>query len=61
MKVRIKDICTACGLCLDICPDILEMGQDDIVQITVDEIPPEFEETTQQAADECPIQAIIVE
>ena len=61
MKVRIKDICTACGLCLDTCPDILEMGQDDIVQVTVDEVPPKFEETAQQAADECPVEAIIVE
>ncbi len=61
MKVRIRDICTACGVCLDTCPDILEMEQDDIVRVTVNKIPPEFEETIQQAADECPIQAIIVE
>ena len=61
MKVRIKDICTACGLCLDTCPDIIEMGSDDLVQVTVDEVPPKFEETVQQAADECPVEAIIVE
>ncbi|MHC4462632.1 MAG: ferredoxin [Planctomycetota bacterium] len=61
MKVRIKDICTACGLCLETCPGILEMGSDDIVQVTVDEVPPQFEETAQQAADECPVEAIIVE
>ena len=60
MKVRIKDICTPCGLCLDTCPDILEMGWN-IVEVTVDNVPPQFEETAQQAADECPLQAIIVE
>lgn len=61
MKVRIKDICTACGQCIDICPDVLGMAEDDIAQITVDEVPPELEETVQQAADECPVQAIIIE
>lgn len=61
MKVRVKNICTSCGLCLDICPGILEMGLDDIVQVIVDEVPPKFEETVQQAADECPVEAIIIE
>ena len=60
MRVRIRDICTSCGLCLDACPDILKMGWD-IVQVAVDEVPPKCEETVQQAADECPVEAIIVE
>jgi ferredoxin len=60
MKVRIKDICTSCGLRLDTCPDILEMGLDDIVQVIVDEMPLKFEETVQQAADEYPVEAIII-
>lgn len=60
MKVRIKDSCTACGLCLDTCSDILQMGWD-IVQVAADEVPPKLEESVQQAADECPVQAIIVE
>ncbi|MHC4086629.1 MAG: ferredoxin [Planctomycetota bacterium] len=62
MKVRIKDICTSCGLCLDTWPDICEIGSDDIVQVTVnDEAPPKFEEIAQQTADECPVDAIIIE
>ncbi len=61
MKVKIKDICTGCGLCLDTCPDILEMWQDDIVHVTVDKVPLKCEELVQQAADECPVEAIIVE
>jgi len=60
MKVRIEDTCTACGLCVDTCPEVFEMGSD-IAQVTVDEVPSEFEETAQQAADECPAEAIIVE
>jgi ferredoxin len=60
MKVRIEDTCTACGLCVDTCPDVFEMGSD-IAEVTVDEVPSEFEEAVQQAADECPAEAIIVE
>ena len=60
MKVRIEDTCTACGLCIDTCPDVFEMGSD-IAQVTVNEVPSEFEETAQQAVDECPAEAIIVE
>jgi ferredoxin len=42
MRVRIEDTCTACGLCVDTCPDVFEMGSD-MAEVTVDEVPPEFE------------------
>jgi len=60
MKVRIEDTCTACGLCVDTCPEVFEMG-DDIAEVKTDNVPPEHEEAVQQAADECPAEAIIVE
>lgn len=60
MNVRIEDNCTACGLCVDTCPDVFEMG-DEIAEVIVDEVPAELEETVQQAADECPVEAIVVE
>ena len=60
MKVRIEDTCSACGLCVDTCPDIFEMG-DDIAEVIVDEVPEELEAEVQQAADECPSESIIVE
>ena len=60
MKVRIEDTCTGCGLCVDTCPDVFEMGPD-IAQVNNDEVPAEYEDDVQQAADECPAAAIIVE
>ena len=60
MKVRIKDSCTACGLCVETCPEVFEMGAD-FSQVIVDQVPPELKETTLQAADECPVEAIVVE
>jgi ferredoxin len=60
MKVRIEDTCTACGLCVDTCPEVFEMG-DDMARVIVDEVPEEHEDAVQQAADECPVEAIIIE
>ena len=60
MKVRIEDTCTACGLCVDTCPEVFEMGND-IAQVMVDDVPAEYEGAVQQAADECPVEAINVD
>lgn len=62
MKVRVEDTCTACGLCVDTCPEVFEMGpDDDIAMVIGDKVPPESEDAAQQAADDCPVEAIIVE
>ncbi len=60
MKVTIDENCTACGLCVDLCPDVYKMG-DEFAEVIANPIPPEFEDLAQQAADECPVEAIIVE
>ncbi len=60
MIVKIEDTCTACGLCVDTCPDVFDMG-DEMAIVIVDEVPEEFEEAVQQAADECPVEAIITD
>jgi ferredoxin len=60
MKVKIEDTCTACGLCVDTCPEVFEMG-DDLAQVIVDDVPAEHEDAVHEAAEECPVEAIIVE
>ncbi len=60
MKARILDTCTACGLCCDTCPEVFEMG-DDMATVIVDTVPTPCEDAAQQAADECPVQAIVIE
>ncbi len=54
------DLCTACELCTETCPEVFEMG-DDVAIVKVDIVPPEAEEATRQAADDCPAEAIIIE
>lgn len=60
MKVRIGDTCTACGLCVGTCPEVFELG-DEFAEVVVDEVPLEYESAVRQAAEECPVEAIIIE
>ena len=59
MQVRIEDTCTACGLCSETCPEVFQLG-DVIAEVIVDEVPPEYEDSVQEAAEDCPVQAIAV-
>ncbi len=60
MKARVTDDCISCGRCVEICPEVFEMGEDKAF-VRVSEIPQQFEDATREAADECPTSAIIVE
>jgi ferredoxin len=60
MKARVTEDCISCGRCVEICPEVFEMGEDR-AYVKVDEIPEEYQDATQEAADECPTSAIIVE
>jgi ferredoxin len=63
VKVTVdEDLCTACGLCVDTCPEVFDLGDDDdVAQVKVDVVPEELEELCEQAADECPSEAITIE
>jgi ferredoxin len=60
MKVKIDDSCTVCGLCVETCPEVFQMS-DEIAEVITEQVPPQFEDAVQQAADECPVEAIEVE
>lgn len=61
MKVKVDpDVCTACELCTETCPEVFEMG-DDVAKAKIGVIPAEAAECVRQAADDCPAEAIIIE
>ena len=53
-----QDLCTSCGLCIDICPEVFDWNDDGKAHVVVDPIPEEFEDTAQEAQGECPVEAI---
>ena len=61
MKVEIiDDLCTGCGLCIDICADLFEM-EESTVTAKVDVVPPDQENCCKEAAENCPTEAIKIE
>ncbi len=54
------DTCTGCGLCVDTCPEVFDLG-DDVAKVKADPVPAEAEESAQAAADDCPVDAIKIE
>ncbi len=61
MKAKVElDECTGCELCTQTCPEVFEMD-DDVAVIICDSVPEGAEETCRQAAEECPVEAIIIE
>ncbi|MEK7449198.1 MAG: ferredoxin [Planctomycetota bacterium] len=61
MKATVEaDKCSSCGLCVETCPDVFEMDNDDIAKVKVDVVPPNCESCTKEAAENCPTEAIVV-
>lgn len=61
MKATVDtDMCTGCGLCPDICPAVFEMDGD-VAKARVDTVPSDAEDRCRDAAESCPVEAIVVE
>jgi len=61
MRAKVDpDVCTGCELCTQTCPEIFTMKGDVAVAKDID-VPAENEDSCRQAAEECPVEAIIIE
>jgi ferredoxin len=61
-KVRIdEDLCVGDAICVDIAPDVFEMGDDDLAHVKPGKENTGDNRKVQQAVDECPASAIIIE
>lgn len=60
MRAKVdQDTCIGCELCVDTCPQVFEMNGDK-ADVIVAIVPFEEEESCQQAADDCPVEAISI-
>jgi len=61
MKVVVdENLCTGCGLCVDICPEVFEMPEALSIVKTMD-ITEDLVDKVKEAVEGCPVEAIIVE
>lgn len=61
MKVKVNEsLCTGCGLCVDICPEVFEMGED-VSVVKEENVPADLEEKVKEAAESCPVEAIEIQ
>ena len=61
MKVTVdEETCIGCESCVETCPEVFEMSGDKAVA-KVDEVPEDVAETCKEAAENCPVEAILIE
>jgi len=61
MKVRVdEEACVGDETCVEICPEIFEM-QGDVAVTKMEEVPEELEAACREAAESCPVEAILIE
>jgi len=61
MKARVNsDLCTGCGPCEEVCPEVFQV-QDNVAVVITDPVPLAAEESCREAMDNCPTEAITIE
>lgn len=60
MKAKVdQDTCIGCTLCTTTCPEVFRM-EGDKASVYANDVPADAEARCQQAADECPVNAITI-
>lgn len=60
MNAKVNENCIGCGLCNSICPQVFTMTDEGVATANNDEVSGQ-EDSVQEAADSCPVDAIEVE
>jgi ferredoxin len=61
MKTTIdSDLCSGCGLCVDVSPKVFEM-EGDVAVVIATPVPADAEDDTREGAESCPVEAIEIE
>ncbi|HUV03922.1 MAG TPA: ferredoxin [Armatimonadota bacterium] len=61
MRLEVDEsLCIGDAICVDICPEVFEMGDDDLAHVINENPEPGLDERAREAADACPTGAIII-
>ncbi len=59
--MKIEDYCMRCGVCIETCPEVFEMDEEsEVMQVKMEEIPPELEKKALEAVENCGVGGIVV-
>jgi ferredoxin len=62
MRAKVNaETCIGCELCVSTCPDVFAMTDDGTATVIVDRVPAEVKNACEQAAQDCPVEAITIE
>jgi ferredoxin len=62
MKVTVDhELCSGDALCVDVCPEVFQMNEDDQAIVLVEEVPEEHQDAVREAAETCPEGCIYIE
>jgi ferredoxin len=61
MKAKVTEDCISCNLCVETCPEVFQMDEGEMARVVVDVVPTELEDKAREAAEACPVEAIILE
>ena len=56
MKAKVNQDCIGCGMCVEVCPEVYEIGGDGLSNVVGD--PNTCTDRAMQAAEICPVNAI---
>lgn len=60
MKAEIDpDLCIGCGICPEVCPEVFSLPED-IATVLTETVPEAAEKACLDAAEQCPVDAIII-
>jgi ferredoxin len=56
-----QDTCIGCGMCIDICPEVFKYNDEDKSESILNEVPEHLKDKANEAAEVCPVEAIVLE
>lgn len=58
---KVNENCIGCGTCVGICPEVFELNDEGFAENIIGDVPAELEKSAKEAAECCPVNAIIKE